>query len=140
MYEYQTLVEDPIVDMILSVIFVILLFISICSCFGCCCRKKQTKQIDHNTNNYILSTEQPSHDIEQQSTRKGIDHQSQSIKEIQQLYNEKGLVKVIVPQGKNKGDKFRVRIFDGRTLDAVVPEDGIREFYIKVPKKETKLA
>ena len=134
MYEYQTL-KDPIVDMILSVIFVILLFVSICRCFGFCCRKKQTKQIENNTNNYILSTEQPSHDIEQQSTRKGI-NQHQSSKEVQELYNEKGLVKVIVPPGKKKGDKFRVRIFDGRTIDAVVPEDEIAEFYIKVPKKK----
>ena len=138
MYEYQTLVEDPIVDVILSVIFVILLLVSICRCFGFCCRKKQqTKPIEYNTNNYMLSSEQPFNtDIEQQSTRKGIDHQSQSSKEVQQLYNDKGLVKVIVPQGMSKGDKFRVRIFDGRTIDAVVPEDGISEFYMKVPKKK----
>jgi len=135
MYEYQTLVEDPIIDIILSVIFVILLFISICRCFGCC-REKQTKHNTSSANNYILSPEQPLNtDIEQQSTRKGIDHQS-SKEEVQQLYNEKGLVKVIVPTGKSKGDKFRVRIFDGRTVDAVVPEDGIREFYMKVPKKK----
>ena len=137
MYEYQTLVEDPIVDILISVIFVILLLVSICRCFGCCCRKKQTKQIDHNNNNYILSPEQPNTDIEQQqSTRKGIDHQSQSSREVQQLYNDKGLIKVIVPQGKRKGDKFRVRIFDGRTIDAVVPQDGISAFYMKVPKKK----
>ena len=136
MYEYQALVEDPIVDMILSVIFVILLLVSICRCFGCF-RNKQTKHIEHDTstNNYILSTEQPSHDIEQQSTRKGI-NQHQSSKEVQELYNEKGLVKVIVPPGKKKGDKFRVRLFDGRTIDAVVPEDEIAEFYMKVPKKK----
>ena len=120
----------------------ILLLVSICRCFGFCCRKKQTKQIDHNTsstaNNYILSPEQPLNhtDIEQQSTQKGIDHQSQSSKEIQQLYNDKGLVKVIVPLGKRKGDKFRVKIFDGRTVDTVVPEDGISDFYMKVPKKK----
>jgi len=140
MYEYQTLVEDPVVDIILSIIFLILIVVSICRCFGCC-RRKQTKHIEHNTlssaNNYILSPEQPNTDIEQQqSTRKGIDHQSQSSREVQQLYNDKGLIKVIVPPGKSKGDKFRVRIFDGRTIDAVVPEDGISEFYMKVPKKK----
>ena len=43
---------------------------------------------------------------------------------------------MIVPLGKKKGDKFRVRIFDGRTIDAVVPEDGISSFYMKVPKKK----
>ena len=138
MYEYQTLVEDPIFDILISVIFVILLLVSICRCFGWCCRKKQTKHIEHtSTNNYILSPEQPLNtDIEQQSTRKGIDHHRQSSKEIQQLYNDKGLVKVRVPLGKRKGDKFRVRIFDGRTIDAVVPEDGISDFYMKVPKKK----
>jgi hypothetical protein len=51
------------------------------------------------------------------------------------LHNE-GLVKVKVPKGCRAGDSFRVRIPDGRTVDAVVPQGNVTEFHLKVNQKK----
>lgn len=49
------------------------------------------------------------------------------------LLGEKGLVNVKVPKGLMAGDKFRLVIPDGRTVNAVVPKGNVREFQMKVP-------
>lgn len=48
------------------------------------------------------------------------------------LLHNKGLVKVKVPKGLRAGDRFKVRIPDGRTVNAVVPEGNVSEFHLKL--------
>ena len=43
--------------------------------------------------------------------------------------------KIKVPSGKRKGDKFKVRLPDGRTIDATVPANGVKEFYLDTSTK-----
>eukprot|EP00588_Corethron_pennatum_P006418 CAMPEP_0194287672 /NCGR_PEP_ID=MMETSP0169-20130528/35265_1 /TAXON_ID=218684 /ORGANISM="Corethron pennatum, Strain L29A3" /LENGTH=164 /DNA_ID=CAMNT_0039034445 /DNA_START=206 /DNA_END=700 /DNA_ORIENTATION=+ len=52
------------------------------------------------------------------------------------LLHKKGIVKIKVPPGHRAGDKFKVRIPDGRNIDVVVPPGNVSEFQIKVPTKK----
>lgn len=52
------------------------------------------------------------------------------------MLHNKGLVKIKVPPGRTSGDRFRVQIPDGRTIDVVVPAGIIDEFHVKVPPKK----
>jgi hypothetical protein len=52
------------------------------------------------------------------------------------LLHNKGLVKVKVPKGLKAGDRFKLSIPDGRTINAVVPPGNVSEFHLKVPPKK----
>ena len=140
MSDLQTLVEDPVFISVVNILTLAFVGAICMRCFGYCCAKKQTTRyfgqppnVVSNTN-YIPPEQQD--DIEQQQQQKGIDQSK--LEEIQKLYNEKGLVKVKVPPGKSKGDKFRVRIFDGRSITATVPTNDVSEFYLKVDEEKKK--
>jgi hypothetical protein len=64
-------------------------------------------------------------------------HPSNSDSEEIMLRN-KGLVQLVVPKGLQAGDKFKVRIPDGRTITVVVPPNvaGGDYFQVKVPNKK----
>jgi hypothetical protein len=54
------------------------------------------------------------------------------------LLHNKGLVKIKVPPNLQAGDKMRVQIPDGRTINAVVPpgKNPSEYFHVKVPPKK----
>jgi hypothetical protein len=54
------------------------------------------------------------------------------------LLHNKGLVKIKVPPNLQAGDKMRVQIPDGRTINAVVPpgKSPSEYFHVKVPPKK----
>jgi len=54
------------------------------------------------------------------------------------LLHNKGLVKLKVPKGLVAGDRFKVRIPDGRTVNAVVPQGNVSEFHLKVDQSQAK--
>ena len=134
MSDLQTLVEDPVFISVVNILTLAFVGAICMRCFGYCCAKKQPPNVVSNTKNYIPPDQQD--DIEQRQQQNGMDQSKQE--EIQKLYNEKGLVKVKVPPGKSKGDKFRVRIFDGRSITVTVPTNGVSEFYLKVDEDKKK--
>mmetsp|Transcript_37392 Transcript_37392/g.41827 ORF Transcript_37392/g.41827 Transcript_37392/m.41827 type:complete len:104 (+) Transcript_37392:133-444(+) len=50
----------------------------------------------------------------------------------QQQQQQQQLLKIKVPKGKRKGDRFKVRLEDGRIIEATVPNNTIKEFYLDV--------
>jgi len=50
----------------------------------------------------------------------------------QQVQPPSSLLKIKVPKGKRKGDRFKVRMADGQTIEATVPNNNITEFYLDV--------
>jgi hypothetical protein len=43
---------------------------------------------------------------------------------------------VKVPRGATPGTKFRVKVPDGRTVDATVPPGNVQEFYLRLPTRK----
>jgi hypothetical protein len=45
------------------------------------------------------------------------------------------VILIKVPPGATPGTKFRVRVPDGRTVDATVPPGNVQEFYLRLPPR-----
>ena len=62
--------------------------------------------------------------------------QQQQQQNQQQQQQSAKVQKIKVPPGKRrKGDKFKVRLPDGRTIDATVPSNNCKEFYLDTSTK-----
>ena len=51
----------------------------------------------------------------------------------EQQLQDPDLILVKVPPGTRKGEKLRVNLPDGRVMEAAVPQDGLKEFYMRAP-------
>merc|ERR1712194_831087 len=60
-------------------------------------------------------------------------HQEQEQEQQQQVVQPpSSLLKIKVPKGKRQGDRFKVRLDDGQTIAATVPNNNLKEFYLDV--------
>jgi hypothetical protein len=50
--------------------------------------------------------------------------------------SDPNIVLIKAPRGATPGTKFRVRIPDGRTVDATVPPGNVQEFYLRLPTRK----
>lgn len=50
--------------------------------------------------------------------------------------DDPNLVLIKVPAGAGPGEKIRVRVPDGRTVEATVPPGNLTEFYLRLPNKK----
>lgn len=83
-----------------------------------------------------------------QQTRKQNQQQSQQQKQNQSASSSSpspspssssSILKIKVPKGKTrKGDKFKVRLDNGRIIEATVPTNNITEFYLDVGQQRKK--
>merc|ERR1712238_325750 len=67
-------------------------------------------------------------------------NQQQQQQQQQVVQPPSSLLKIKVPKGKRKGDRFKVRLQDGQTIEATVPNNNIKEFYLDVSKTATENA
>merc|ERR1712238_153869 len=61
-------------------------------------------------------------------------HQQHQQRQQQVVQPPSSLLKIKVPKGKRQGDRFKVRLDDGQTIEATVPNNNIKEFYLDVSK------
>lgn len=69
----------------------------------------------------VSRQQQPSSEVELAPSRKSMDP---------------NVVLIKVPRGATPGTKFRVRVPDGRTVDATVPPGNVQEFYLRLPPRK----
>jgi hypothetical protein len=74
-----------------------------------------------------VSHQQPSSELELQDRRN-----TRSTPET----SDPNVVLIKVPRGASPGTKFRVRVPDGRTVDATVPPGNVQEFYLRLPTRK----
>merc|ERR1719148_471773 len=65
-----------------------------------------------------------------QSQGQNQQHQHQHQQQQQAVQPPSSLLKIKVPKGKRKGDRFKVRLDDGQTIEATVPNNNLKEFYL----------
>jgi hypothetical protein len=90
---------------------------------------QQAQQHSHSHSHSQPSSPPPQQQQQQQQQRSD----SEEI-----MLRQKGLIKLRVPKGLQAGDRFQVRIPDGRTITVVVPPniDATDYFHVKVPNKK----
>merc|ERR1719148_544870 len=88
--------------------------------------------MDSNSNNNSNSRSSQEQTHQQQHQQR--QHQEQHQQQQQVVQPPSSLLKIKVPKGKRKGDRFKVRLDDGQTIEATVPNNNIKEFYLDVSK------
>merc|ERR1719157_297742 len=91
--------------------------------------KNGKMMMDNSSNSNTRSQQERTHNHQHQHQ-----HQQQQQQQQQVVQPPSSLLKIKVPKGKRKGDRFKVRLDDGQTIEATVPNNNIKEFYLDVSK------
>jgi len=95
--------------------------------------------MDSNSNNNSNSRSSQGQTHQQQHQQR--QHQEQEQEQQQQVVQPpSSLLKIKVPKGKRQGDRFKVRLDDGQTIEATVPNNNLKEFYLDVSGTATENA
>jgi hypothetical protein len=81
-----------------------------------------------------VSHQQPSSEVELSSSRNTV--QDRRNTDAAPESADPNVVLIKVPRGATPGTKFRVRVPDGRTVDATVPPGNVQEFYLRLPTRK----
>jgi hypothetical protein len=81
-----------------------------------------------------VSHQQPSSELELAPGRNTM--QDRRNTNVTPASKDPNVVLIKVPRGATTGTKFRVRVPDGRTVDATVPPGNVQEFYLRLPPRK----
>jgi hypothetical protein len=82
-----------------------------------------------------VSHQQPSSEVELASGRNNIMQDRRNTNATPES-SDPNVVLIKVPRGAAPGFKFRVKVPDGRTVDATVPPGYVQEFYLRLPPRK----
>jgi hypothetical protein len=83
----------------------------------------------------VSHQQQPSSEVELASGRNSTTQDRRNTNATPES-TDPNVVLIKVPRGAAPGTKFRVKVPDGRTIDATVPPGYVQEFYLRLPRRK----